>query len=114
MGAVGRLALAEQQVVRPRSTIWPRVEAERLGALRPTSGRGFSAALAGLDAIPGRVLGSAAVDLAPGCNSSRSLLGRVSDYRHRPLPNADRRQRELTMIIKWCMGVTASKIMTQW
>ena len=65
LGAVGGLALAEQQVVRLALDGLAGLEAERSGAGAPPAAGWFSPALAGLDVVAGRVLGRAAVDLLP-------------------------------------------------
>ena len=65
LGAVGRLALAEQQVVRLALHHLAVLEAERPRAWTPPAAGRLSPALAGLDVIPGRILGRAAVNLAP-------------------------------------------------
>ena len=65
LGAVWGLAFAEQQV------IWAPVhdltvfEAKSLGIWAPPAAWRFAAALAGLDVVPGRILGRTAVDLTP-------------------------------------------------
>ena len=65
LGAVGGLALAEQQVVRLALDPLARLEAEGLRTGAPPAAGWFSPALAGLDVVAGRVLGRAAVDLLP-------------------------------------------------
>ena len=65
LGAVGGLALAEQQVIRLALDPLARLEAERFRARAPPPAGRFSPALAGLDVVAGRVLGRAAVDLLP-------------------------------------------------
>ena len=64
-GAVGGLALAEQQVIRFALDSLAGFEAEGPGAWSPPAAGRLSAAFAGLDVIAGRVLGGAAVDLLP-------------------------------------------------
>ena len=63
--AVGGLALAEQQIVRFPLDQLAGLKAERLRARAPPAAGRLSPALAGLDVIPGRVLGRASVDLLP-------------------------------------------------
>jgi hypothetical protein len=65
LGAVGSLALAEQQVVGFALDRLAGLQAEGLGAEAPPAARWLSPGLAGLDVIAGRVLGRAAVDLLP-------------------------------------------------
>ena len=65
LGAVGGLALAEQQVIRFAFNPLAGLETERLGAGTPPAARRLSPGLAGLDVIAGRVLGRAAVHLLP-------------------------------------------------
>ena len=65
LGAIGGLALAEQQVIRLALDPLARLEAEGSRARAPPAARWFSPALAGLDVVAGRVLGRAAVDLLP-------------------------------------------------
>ena len=64
-GAIGGLALAEQQIVRLALDRLARLEAEGPGAGAPPAARRLPAALAGLDVIPGRILGRATVDMLP-------------------------------------------------
>ena len=61
--AVWGFALAEQQVIRAAFDALAVLEAEGFRAGAPPAARWLSPALAGLDVIPGRVLGRAAVDL---------------------------------------------------
>ena len=64
-GAIGCLALAEQQVIGLALDPLAGLEAERFRSWpSPVAGR-LSPALAGLDVVTGRVLGRAAVDLLP-------------------------------------------------
>ena len=65
LGAVGSFTLAEQQVIRFALDPLARLEAESLRAGTPPPAGRFTAALAGLDVIAGRILGRAAVDLLP-------------------------------------------------
>jgi hypothetical protein len=65
LGAVGGLALAEQQVIRLALDPPAGLETERLGTGTPPAARRLSPALAGLDVIAGRVLGRTAVHLLP-------------------------------------------------
>ena len=65
LGAVGGLALAEQQVVGFALDPLAGLEAEGPGTRAPPAARRLSPALAGLDVIAGRVLGRAAVHLLP-------------------------------------------------
>jgi hypothetical protein len=64
-GAVGGLALAEQQVVRLALDPLAGLEPERFRARAPPPAGRFSPGLAGLDVVAGRVLGRAAVHLFP-------------------------------------------------
>jgi hypothetical protein len=63
--AVWGFALAEQQVVRAAFDALAVLEAEGFRTGAPPAARRVSPALAGLDVIPGRVLGRAALDLLP-------------------------------------------------
>jgi hypothetical protein len=65
LGAVGGLALAEQQVVRLAFDPLAGFEAEGIRAGAPPPAGWFSPGLAGLDVVAGCVLGRAAVDLLP-------------------------------------------------
>ena len=65
LGAVGGLALAEQQVIRFALDPLAGLETERLGTGTPPAARRLSPALAGLDVVAGRVLGRTAVHLLP-------------------------------------------------
>ena len=65
LGAAGRLALAEQQVVRLAVDGLAGLEAERPGPWAPPAAGRLSPGLAGLDVIAGRILARAAVDLLP-------------------------------------------------
>ena len=111
-GAVGRLALAEQQVVRAALNYLAGLKAERPRARTPPAAGRLPAALAGLDVIPGRILGCAAVDLAPDVVQVIAL-GQGRDNRQTDLYPRRPEAAELTMIIRWCMGVTDWKIMDQ-
>jgi hypothetical protein len=64
-GAVRGFALAEQQIVRSALDDLARLQAEPLRTRAPPAARRLPAALAGLDVVPGRVLGQAAVHLLP-------------------------------------------------
>ena len=63
--AVWGFALAEQQVIRAAFDKVAVLKAESLRTGAPPAARRLSPALAGLDVIPGRVLGRAAIDLLP-------------------------------------------------
>ena len=65
LGAIGPLALAEQQVIRFALNPLTRLEPECFRARAPPAAGRFSSALAGLDVVAGRVLGRAAVNLFP-------------------------------------------------
>ena len=65
LGAVGGLALAEQQVIRLALDHLAGLQAKSPRAGAPPAARWFSPALAGLDVVAGRVLGRAAVNLLP-------------------------------------------------
>jgi hypothetical protein len=65
LGAIGRLALAEQQVIRFALDPLARLEPERFRARAPPAAGWFSPALAGLDVVAGRVLDRAAVNVLP-------------------------------------------------
>ena len=81
LGAVGGLALAEQQVIRFALDPLAGLEAERLRAGAPPAAGRLSPALAGLDVVAGRVLGRAAVDLLPDVVQVIALAQR-RDNRH--------------------------------
>ena len=103
-GAVGGFALAEQQVIRFALDHLAGLEAERFGAWAPPAAGRLSAGFAGLDVVAGRVLDRAAVDLLPDVVQVVALAqGR--DNRHRLIP-PPAEAAELTMIIRWCMGVS--------
>ena len=65
LGAIRRLALAEQQVVRLALDPLAGLEAEGPRARAPPPAGRFSPGLAGLDVVAGRVLGRAAVNVLP-------------------------------------------------
>ena len=105
--AVRGLPLAEQQVIRLPLDHLARLEAEGLRARPPPAAGRLPAALAGLDVIPGRVLRRVAVDLAPDVVQVITLAqGR--DNRQTDLCHRGPEAAELTMIIRWCMGVRQS------
>jgi len=81
-GAVGSLALAEEQVVRLALDPLAGLEAERFRAGAPPAARRLSSAFTGLDVVAGRVLGRAAVDLLPDVLKVIALAQRRDD-RHR-------------------------------
>jgi len=113
LGAVGRFALAEQQVVRFALDYLAVLEAECFRARAPPAAWRLSPALAGLEVITGRVLRRAAVDLAPDVvQVIAPAQGR--DNRQADLYPRSPEAAELTMIISWCMGVTRLRIMSQW
>src|SRR5689334_21065918 len=85
LGAVGGLALAEQQVVRLTLDPLARLEAERFRAGTPPAAGRLSPALAGLDVVAGRVLGRAAVDLLPDVVQVIAFA-QSGDNRHRLTP----------------------------
>ena len=64
-GAVGGLALAEQKVIRLALNPLTWLEPEGFRARAPPAAGRFSAALAGLEVVAGRVLGRAAVNVLP-------------------------------------------------
>jgi hypothetical protein len=64
-GAVGGFALAEQQIVWLALDRLAGLQAEGLDAWAPPAAGWFSAALAGLDVIPGRIFRQATVNLLP-------------------------------------------------
>ena len=105
LGAVGSLALAEQQVIGFALDPLAMVEAEGLGAGAPPAARRFTAALAGLDVVAGRVLGRAAVDLFPDVVQVIALAQRRHN-RHYAQRLRSAGVAELPIIIRWCMGVT--------
>ena len=84
-GAVGGLALAEQQVVGFALDRLAGLEAEGFGAGAPPAAGRLAAAFAGLDVVAGRVLGRAAVDLLPDVVKVVALAQRRDD-RHRLIP----------------------------
>ena len=65
VGAIGRLALTEQQVIRLTLNPLARLEPERSRARAPPSAGRLAPALAGLDVVAGRILGRAAVNVLP-------------------------------------------------
>ena len=81
LGAVGGLALAEQQVVRLALDPLAALEAESLCTWAPPPARWLSPGLAGLDVIAGRILGRAAVHLLPDVLQVITL-GQRRDNRH--------------------------------
>ena len=89
-GAVGGLALAEQQVIRLALDHLARLEAESFGARAPPAAGRLSPAFAGLDVVAGRVLGRAAVDLLPDVVQVVPLAQRRDD-RHRLIPRQPER-----------------------
>ena len=110
LSAVGGLTLAEQKVVRSALDGLARLEPERLGAGSPPAAGWFSPGPADLDVIPGRVFGLALVGLLPDVIEVVALAqGR--DNRQTGLCRRRPEATELTTIVKWCMGVTESKIM---
>jgi hypothetical protein len=83
--AVWGFALAEQQVIRAAFDELAVLEAESFRTRAPPTARRLSPALAGLDVIPGRVLGRARVYLLPDVIQVVALAqGR--DGRHRLIP----------------------------
>ena len=84
-GAVGGLALAEQQVVGLALDCLAGLEAEGFRAGAPPAAGRLAAAFAGLDVVAGRVLGRAAVDLLPDVVKVVTLAQRRDD-RHRLIP----------------------------
>jgi hypothetical protein len=113
LGAVWCFAFAEQQVVRFALDYLAVLEAECPRARAPPAARRFSAALAGLDVIPGRVFREPAVDLPPYVVQVIAL-GQGRDYRQAGLCRRGPEAAELTMIIRWCMGVTRTRVIRQW
>ncbi len=94
LSAVGRLTLAEQKIVRLALDGLAGLEAERSGAGAPPAAGWFSAGLAGLDVVAGRVFGRSAVDLLPdvvkvialaqGCDNRQRLIHRQRARRDCP------------------------------
>ena len=80
-GTVGRLALADEKIVRIALDRVAVIEAEGLRAGAPPAAGWLCPALAGLDVIAGRILGRAAVDLLPDVIQVVSLAQR-RDNRH--------------------------------
>ena len=76
LGAIGPLALTEQQVIRLALNPLTRLEPERFRARAPPPAGWFSPALAGLDVVAGRVLGRAAVNVLPDVVKVISLAQR--------------------------------------
>ena len=98
LGAVGRPALAEQQVVRFALDRLAMLEAKGSGAGAPPAAGRLTAALAGLDVVAGRVLGRATVNLLPDVVKVIALAQGRHDRHYAPrLPGPQRA--ELTMII---------------
>jgi hypothetical protein len=84
-GAVRGLALPEQQVITIGVDHLARLQAQRLRARAPPVAGRLPAALAGLEVVPGRVLGRAAVHLLPDVVEVIALAqGR--HHRHRLIP----------------------------
>jgi len=107
-GAVGGLALAEQQVIRLALDPLARLEAKGPGARAPPASGRLAAAFAGLDVIAGRVFRRAAVDLLPDVVQVVALAqGRHNRHYAPYLHGAG--AAELPMIIRWCMGVTLDR-----
>ena len=95
-------ALAEEQVVRFTLDRLAMLEAESPGAWAPPATGRFSAGLAGLDVIAGRVLYRATVDLLPDVLQVVALAqGR--DNCHYALRLHDAGVAELPIHIRWCM-----------
>ena len=93
-----------------RSTTLAGLEVEGLGSRAPPAAGWFSPGPADLDVIPGRVFGLALVGLLPDVIEVVALAqGR--DNRQTGLCRRRPEATELTTIVKWCMGVTESKIM---
>ena len=91
LGAVRGFALPEQQVIGFALDHLARLQAQRLRARPPPAAGRLPAALAGLDVIPGRVLGRAAVHLLPDVLQVIALAqGR--DNRHRLIHRQPRRR----------------------
>ena len=85
LGAVRGFALPEQQVIRFALDYLARLQAQRFRARAPPPAGWLSPAFAGLDVIPGRILGRAAVHLLPDVVKVIALAqGR--DNRHRLIP----------------------------
>ena len=93
--ARGRWRLPAANIAPGTCELLPAVlEAESPGAGAPPAAGRLSAGLAGLDAIPGRVLGRAAVDLLPdvvkvialaqGCDNRQGLIHRQRARRDCP------------------------------
>src|SRR6185312_714747 len=110
LGAVGSLALAEQQVIRFALDPLTIVEAQRFGTGAPPASRRFTSALTGLDVIAGRVLGRAAVDLFPDVVKVIALAQRRHN-RHYAQRLHGAGVAELPIHIRWCMGVTLESTM---
>jgi hypothetical protein len=113
LGAVGGFALSEQQVVRLPLDQLAWMEAEGLRAGAPPSAGWFSARLAGLDVVVGRVLGDVAVDLLPDVVEVVTLAQGGDNCQTSPCRRGPEAT-ELPMVIGWCMGVRASKVTSQW
>jgi hypothetical protein len=65
LGAVRSFALAEQELIRSALHYLAKLQPQRPGACAPPAARRLSPGLAGLEVVPGRVLGRAAVHLLP-------------------------------------------------
>ena len=106
LGAVGGLALAEQQVIRLALDPLPRLKAEGLRAGTPPLSRRLSPGLAGLDVITGRILDRATVHLLPELVKVVALAqGRHNC--HYALRLLGVGAAELPIHIGWCMGDAA-------
>jgi hypothetical protein len=111
-GSAGGFVLPEQQVVRFPLNQLAGFQAERLSARASPAARRLSPGLAGLDVIPGRVLGQGGVDLLPDVVQVVALAqGR--DNGQASLAVRGREAAGLTTVIVWCMGVTRLRIMNQ-
>ena len=83
-GAVGGLALAEEQVVGLALNRLTGLEAEGFDAGTPPAAGWLPSALAGLDVVAGRVLGRAAVDLFPDVLQVIALAQRRHNRHYAP------------------------------
>jgi hypothetical protein len=102
----------EEKIVRLALDHLATLETDCLRARAPPAAGRFSPGLAGLDAIPARVPDRALVDLLPDVVQVIALAqGR--NYCQAGLCCRGPEAAELTMIIRWCMGVTRLLVMIQ-
>lgn len=95
-----------------RSVTWPDSRPSKWRGWFPQAAGRFAAALAGLDAVPGRVHSQALVGLLPDVIAVVPLAqGR--DNGQVNLAARGPRATELSMVIGWCMGVMRLRVINQ-